>query len=82
MSYKSKGYYNGSLDYITFASGTWTLTGNTFSFTATTINVAGGGSQHTQTGTATFDSNNGSLTNGTINDPQGGAAPWSMNRIN
>lgn len=82
VSYKSKGYYNGSFDYITFADGTWTLTGNTFNFTVTTINVAGGGTQHTQTGTAVFNSSTGTLTNGSINDPMGGTATWSMTRVN
>ena len=82
VSYKSKGYYNGSLDYITFADGTWSLTGNTFSFSVTTINYPGGGTQHTQTGTATYNSNNGTLTNGTITDLAGGSATWTMTRVN
>ena len=82
LSYKSKGYNNGSLDYITFADGTWTLTGNTFSFTVVTINVAGGGAQHTQTGTATYNSSNNTLTMGTITDAAGGTAVWSMTRVN
>ena len=43
MSYKSKGFYNGSSDYIPFAYGTWQLSGNSFSFSVQTINIAGGG---------------------------------------
>ena len=82
MSYKSKGYYNGSSDYITFADGTWLMTGTTFSFSVTTVNIAGGGAQHTQSGTATYNSTNGTLSNGVISDPAGGSATWSMNRVN
>ena len=78
LSYKSKGYYNGSLDYITFADGTWALTGTAFSFSVNTINIAGGGAQHTQSGTATYNSTNGTLTNGVVSDPAGGSATWSM----
>lgn len=82
VSYKSKGYYNGSLDYITFADGTFSLTNNQFTFDVTTINNPGSGPQHTQSGSATFNGVNGTLSNGTITDPLGGSATWSMTRVN
>ncbi len=81
MSYKSKGFYNGSYDYITFADGTWTLTGNVFAFTVVTINYAGGGAQHTQTGTATYNSVNGTFTNGTITEGTAANTAWTMSQI-
>lgn len=81
LSYKSKGFYEGSREYITFADGTWTLEGNKFSFNVTTVNIAGGGYQHTQSGTANYDAITGALINGTITDPNGGSAIWKMNKI-
>lgn len=78
-SYKSKGFYNGSYDYITFANGTWTLTGTQFSFTVTTINLAGGGPQQTQSGAATFNTSAVTLTNGTF---VGNSATWTMTKVN
>lgn len=81
ISYKSKGYYQGSVEYITFADGTYTLEGNKFSFTVTTINIAGGGEQHVQKGHAIFNSSDGTLTDGFINDPAGGSATWSMTKV-
>ena len=78
-SYKSKGFYNGSYDYITFANGTWTLTGTQFSFTVTTINLAGGGPQQPQSGAATFNTSAGTLTNGTF---VGNSATWTMTKVN
>lgn len=82
VSYKSKGYYNGSSDYITFADGTFTLTNDQFNFNVTTINIAGGGAQHTQYGSASYNSVSGTLSNGTITDPLGGSAIWSMTKVN
>jgi hypothetical protein len=84
ISYKSKGFYNGSSDYITFADGTWTLNGTSFSFNVKTINSSGGDPQLTQVGTATFNISNGTLTNGTIADSQApnNTASWSMTRVN
>ncbi len=84
ISYKSKGFYNGSSDYITFADGTWALNGTTFSFNVRTINFSGGDPQHTQIGTATFNISNGTLTNGTIADSNTptNTASWSMTRVN
>lgn len=78
-SYKSKGFYNGSYDYITFANGTWTLTGTQFNFTVTTVNIAGGGPQQTQTGKATFNASAGTLTGGTFT---GNDATWTMTKVN
>jgi hypothetical protein len=77
-SYKSKGYYNGSSDYITFANGTWTLTGTQFNYTVTTINIPGGGAQQTQSGSATFNSSTGTLTNGVF---VGNTATWTMTKV-
>jgi hypothetical protein len=82
VSYKSKGFYNGSSEYVTFADGTWSLNGTAFSFNVTTVNIAGGGTQHVQSGTAVYNSNDGTMTNGIINDPQGGSATWTMTRVN
>lgn len=82
LSYKSKGLYNGSAEYITFADGTWTLNGTNFTFNVTTINIAGGGTQHIQFGAATYNSSAGTLTAGTITDPLGGNATWTMSRVN
>jgi len=81
ISYKSKGYYQGGVEYITFADGTYTLKGNKFSFTVTTINMAGGGEQHVQKGHAIFNSSNGTLTDGFIEDPLGGTATWFMTKV-
>jgi len=81
LSYKSKGFYQGSKEYITFADGTWTLEGNKFSFKVTTVNIAGGGYQHTQYGTANYNAPTGTLTNGAISDPNGGNAIWKMNKV-
>ncbi|RTL59933.1 MAG: hypothetical protein EKK37_03560 [Sphingobacteriales bacterium] len=82
LSYKSKGYYNGSAEYINFADGTWTLVGTQFNFNVITINFPGGGAQHTQYGSATFNANDFTLSNGTVTDPAGGSATWTMTRVN
>lgn len=78
VSYKSKGYYMGSSEYITFADGTWTLTGTEYNFTVTTINIAGGGTQQTQIGKATYNSSNGTLSNGTFTNSN---SVWTMNKV-
>lgn len=78
VSYKSKGYYNGSYDYITFADGTWTLNGTTFSFNVTTVNYAYSSTQVTQSGTATYNAVNGTLTNGIF---AGSNSVWSMTKV-
>lgn len=82
MSYKSKGFYNGSYDYITFADGTWTLNGNAFTFSVTTINLAGGGPQLVQTGSATYNSTNGTLTNGIITNGPGSTETFTLAEVN
>jgi hypothetical protein len=82
-------YPDGTLSYKSvsaastfFANGTWSLVGTTFSFSVITVNVPGG-PQLTQTGTATYNSTNGTLTNGTVaNVPAGSSAVWSMSRVN
>jgi hypothetical protein len=79
VSYKGKGYYNGSSDYITFADGTWTLNGTAFAFNVTTINYALGNPQQTQTGTATYNSSDGTLTSGQFG---GNSSTWTMKRVN
>ena len=63
MSYKGLGEDN----WWYFANGTWKLSGTTFSYTVTTVDNPSG-TQHTQTGTAIFNSTNGTLTNGVGND--------------
>jgi hypothetical protein len=83
VSYKSKSYNNGSLEYINFADGTWTLNGTSFAYTVTSINYPGTTIQHVQTGTATYNSSNGTLTNGIATDAQSGnSVVWSMKRVN
>lgn len=81
VSYKSKGFYNGSYEYITFADGTWSLNGSAFTFNVVTINLAGGGPQLAQTGSATYNSANGTLTNGTITNGPGSNESWSMAKV-
>ena len=82
MSYKAKGFYNGSYEYITFADGTWALNGAAFTFSVTTVNLAGGGPQLTQTGTATYNSANGTLTNGIITNGPGSTETFTMAEVN
>lgn len=77
MTYKGKTPGNE-----VYANGTWSLTGTNFSFNVTTLNYDGG-LQHTQTGTATYNSQNGSLSNGTIVDlMNGGRGTWTLTRVN
>jgi hypothetical protein len=57
LTYKSK---DATATY--FATGTWTLSGNSFAFTVTVLNTQG----NMQTGAATYS--NGALTNGTVVD--------------
>jgi hypothetical protein len=82
LSYKSKGYYNGNANYITFAYGTWKLVGTKFSFTIKPINAPAG--KITQYGTAKFNISKGTLTNGNIFDTLDPNNPtlWSMSRVN
>ena len=74
LSYVSHGTGNTTF----YAYGTWSLSGTTFSFSVVEIS-----SGDTQTGTATYNSTNGKLTNGTISDPTAGtSATWAMDKIN
>ncbi|HEX4850958.1 MAG TPA: hypothetical protein VFV08_09140, partial [Puia sp.] len=57
LSYKSKGINNATF----YASGTWILNGNAFTYDVLTLNTPGGPSH--QVGSATYSSN-GTLTNG------------------
>ena len=73
LSYKSKGI-NGETFY---ANGTWTLTGNNFSYSVITVAPVAN-----QTGTATY-SNSGTLTNGTNTEVGSGlSGTLTMNRVN
>jgi len=77
MSYKSKGIN----DYTFYANGTWTLNGTAFSYTATTTNTPGG-TQSTQTGTATYNAT-GTLTNGINRDvATNQSGTFNMTRVN
>jgi hypothetical protein len=79
LSYKS-GTSNPSL-YV-YAAGTWTLTGDSFSFSAKTINGVSS-SQDSVAGTATFDKNKGTLSNGIVNsNTSNTSATWKMSRVN
>jgi hypothetical protein len=78
--YKSGGYNNGNPNYITYAAGTWTLNGNTFAFSGETINEIGG-TQVAVNATATYDSTNGTLTNGAVSTSVSNY-PWSMIKVN
>jgi hypothetical protein len=81
LSYKSEAYY-GTLKYNAFADGTWTLTGNQFSFSVTTINYPTG-TQQQQLGTATYNSASGTFTNGSITTSTGSnPASWNMTKVN
>ena len=65
-----------------YAYGTWTLTGTAFTFKVTTLNYDGG-YQHIQSGTATYNSTNGTLSDGAFVDSvTGGKSTWTMNRVN
>lgn len=79
MSYKSG---TGTIGFFVYAEGTWNLTGNNLSWTAKTINSLTS-PQVDVSGTAIYNSTNGTLTNGvaTTTSPatQG---TWKMNRIN
>lgn len=82
MSYKGKGRYNGSDNYISFADGTYTLDGTNFSFNVTTINdpyVANGKSA--QVGTATYNANDETLKNGVIGTDIHGGSVWTMKKV-
>ncbi len=82
-------YDDGTLTYKSktpgsdvYAYGTWSLSGNTFSFKVTTLNYDGG-YQHTQLGNATFISSQNTLSDGTITDSvTGGKSSWTMKREN
>ena len=74
LSYKSGGANNTTF----FATGTWTLTGTTFSFSVVEKSTG-----DTQTGSAVYSLANGTLTNGTVTDATTGlSGTWSMNKIN
>ena len=81
LSYKSKGFARGSYEYITFADGTWALKGNAFTFSIKTINYAERGPQLTQTGSATYNSADGTLTNGTISNGPGSSESFTMTEV-
>lgn len=64
-----------------YSKGTWTLNGNVFTATYTSINYSG--SQVTQSATLTYD-NSGTMTNGTWTDvvnPNGGSLSGSFNTM-
>jgi hypothetical protein len=64
-----------------YAKGTWTLTGNIFTATYTSINY--NGSQVTQSATLTYDKS-GNMTNGTWTDvinPNGGSLSGAFNTM-
>src|SRR5215831_3076776 len=78
MSYKSKGIN----DYTFYANGTWTVNGDTFSYTVQTTNTPNVATQPTQTGTAIY-SNTGTLTNGVNTDLTTGlSGTFSLKRVN
>lgn len=84
-------YPNGTFSYksgssvstlFVYAAGTWSLNGTTFSFSGKTINGVGNGPD-TITGSATFDTNKGTLSNGTVaSSTAGTTASWKMTRVN
>ncbi len=78
LSYKSGT--NTSNTFV-YAAGTWTLTGNTFSWEATTLNRQP--SQVDVTGTATYNSQNGTFTNGVVTTASPATqASWKMDKVN
>ncbi|WP_155297245.1 hypothetical protein [Spirosoma aerolatum] len=82
-------YEDGTLTYKgktpgndVYAYGTWSLSGNDFSFRVTTLNYDGG-YQHVQSGNATYTGSQNMLSNGTIADSvTGGKSSWTMKRVN
>jgi hypothetical protein len=81
VSYKTKGRYLENNNYVSFADGTWTLSGTTFSFSVTTVNDPYVTVQTTQTGTATYNPNEGTLKNGVVINTHGNSV-WSMTKVN
>ena len=78
MTYYGTGSGNNNF----YAKGTWTLSGTNFSFSVT---VAGNGIDmgDTQSGTATYNSNMGILTSGSLTDATAGtSATFTMNKVN
>jgi hypothetical protein len=83
-------YPNGTFSYksgtsapglFVYAAGTWTLNGTAFSFSGKTINGVAA-SQDNVAGTATFDTSDGTLNNGTVtSNTAGTTASWKMTRI-
>jgi hypothetical protein len=80
VSYKSKGNANGNRNYISFADGTWTITGNKFNFSVLTANYYTG-IQEKQTGVATYNRHKETLTDGTISNKYGVGATWKMIKV-
>jgi hypothetical protein len=79
MSCKSGTNMNA---FFVYAEGSWSLTGNNFSWTAKTINSPAP-AQTNVSGTATFDAANGKLTNGVVSTTNPATeATWKMDRIN
>jgi hypothetical protein len=81
MSYKGKGRYNGSDNYIVFADGTWKLDGANFTFAVTTINDPYSAAQSNQIGSATYNADDETLKNGVIGTDIHGNSVWSMKKV-
>lgn len=78
-SYKSGTDINNNFIY---AAGTWTLVGTNFSFTMQTLNTPGG-IPVTVNGSATFNKNAATLSNGTTNTiTPNTTGTWRMNKVN
>jgi hypothetical protein len=74
LNYKSKGAGNTTF----YAYGSWALAGTSFTFSVTEVS-----SGHVQQGSASYNSNNGTLSSGIITDSTAGTnATWTLNRVN
>lgn len=79
ITYKS-GTSNSAL--FVYGVGAWTLAGTNFTFTAKTLNGTSSQGQDTVSGSATYDKDNGKLTNGTVSSSTANTTGnWKMEKV-
>jgi hypothetical protein len=84
-------YSNGTLTYksgtsitslFVYGVGTWNLTGTNLTFSAKTLNGTSSQGQDNVSGSATYDKDNGKLTNGTVSSNTANTtATWKMDKV-
>jgi hypothetical protein len=84
-------YSNGSLIYksgtsnnslFVYGTGTWSLTGTNFAFTARTLNGTSSQGQDNVSGSGSFDKDSGKLANGTVSSTTANTtASWRMEKV-